>query len=70
MDRKKISTTVYITQEQNQLLKQLNQKTKVPIAEYIREGIDLVLKKHRHQLPGQMSLLQDDPDSKNHTLDV
>ena len=70
MDRKKISTTVYITQEQNQLLKQLNQKTKVPIAEYIREGIDLVFEKHRHQLPGQMSLLQDEPGSKNHTLDI
>jgi hypothetical protein len=60
MDRKKISTTVYITQEQNNLLKLLNQKTKVPIAEYIREGIDLVLEKHKHQLPGQLSLLQED----------
>lgn len=61
MDRKKISTTVYITQEQNNLLKLLNQKTKVPIAEYIREGIDLVLERHKHQLPGQLSLLSDLP---------
>ena len=60
MERKKISTTVYITPEQNDLLKQLNQKTKVPIAEYIREGIDLALEKHRDQLPGQLSLLGDD----------
>lgn len=60
MDRKKISTTVYITQEQNALLKLLNQKSKVPIAEYIREGIDLVLEKHRHLLPGQLSLLQEE----------
>ena len=59
MDKKKISTTVYITHEQNLLLKLLNQKTKVPIAEYIREGIDLVLELHKHQLPGQMSLLPD-----------
>jgi predicted DNA-binding protein len=59
MDRKKISTTVYITQDQNHLLKQLNQKTKVPIAEYIREGIDLVLEKHRDHLPGQLSLLNE-----------
>ena len=64
MDRKKVSTTVYITQEQNQLLKLLNQKTKVPIAEYIREGIDLALQKHRHQLPGQMMLLQDESESR------
>jgi len=57
MDGKKISTTVYITQEQNQLLKTLNQKTKVPVAEYIREGINLVLERHRQLLPGQLSLL-------------
>ncbi len=57
MERKKISTTVYITPEQNALLKVLNQKTKVPIAEYIREGIDMVLKQYRHHLPGQLSLL-------------
>lgn len=57
--RKKVSTTVYITSEQNELLKLLNQKTKVPIAEYIREGIDLVLEKYQEQLPGQMMLLED-----------
>lgn len=61
MERKKISTTVYITQEQNSLLKLLNQKTKVPIAEYIREGIDLVLTKHKQLLPGQLSLLGEEP---------
>lgn len=58
--RKKISTTVYITSEQNALLKLLNQKTKVPIAEYIREGIDLILERHKHLLPGQMLLIQDE----------
>jgi predicted DNA-binding protein len=55
--RKKISTTVYITEEQNEQLKALNAKTKVPIAEYIRQGIDLILEKHKNQIPGgQMSL--------------
>ena len=53
MARKKISTTIYITPEQNELLKLLNQKTKVPVAEYIRQGIDLVLEKYKAQLPGQ-----------------
>lgn len=67
MDGKKVSTTVYITQEQNNLLKQLNQKTKVPIAEYIREGIDLVLERYRHHLPGQMSLLQEEPAGTRRT---
>ncbi len=53
---KKVSTTIYITQEQQGLLKDLNTKSKVPIAEYIREGIDLVLTKHKHLLPGQLEL--------------
>lgn len=56
MARKKISTTIYITPEQNELLKQLNQKTKVPVAEYIRQGIDLILEKHKDDLPGQQTL--------------
>src|SRR4029077_13267744 len=43
MPRKKLSTTIYITPEQNTALKLLNEKTKVPVAEYIRQGIDLVL---------------------------
>lgn len=56
MARKKISTTIYITPEQNDQLKQLNAKTRVPVAEYIRQGIDLVLDKYRDQLPGQVDL--------------
>ncbi len=55
MARKKISTTIYITPEQDELLKVLNQKTKVPVAEYIRQGIDLVLDKYKSQLPGQVT---------------
>jgi predicted DNA-binding protein len=55
MARKKISTTIYITPEQNERLKLLNQKTKVPVAEYIRQGIDLVLEKYKDQLPGQVT---------------
>jgi predicted DNA-binding protein len=53
MARKKISTTIYITPEQNELLKLLNSKTHVPVAEYIRQGIDLVLDKYKDDLPGQ-----------------
>jgi predicted DNA-binding protein len=56
MARKKISTTIYMTPEQNELLKLLNQKTKVPVAEYIRQGIDLVLEKYKDALPGQTQL--------------
>ncbi|ACG73151.1 conserved hypothetical protein [Anaeromyxobacter sp. K] len=56
MARKKISTTVYITPEQDERLKLLHARTKVPVAEYIRQGIDLVLEKYRGALPGQLSL--------------
>jgi predicted DNA-binding protein len=52
MARKKITTTVYITAEQDAMLKLLHERTKVPVAEYIREGIDMVLKKHEDLLPG------------------
>jgi len=54
--RKKISTTVYITPEQDARLKLLHTRTKVPVAEYIRQGIDLVLDHYRDQLPGQVDL--------------
>ncbi|MEB2311598.1 MAG: ribbon-helix-helix domain-containing protein [Sorangiineae bacterium] len=56
MARKKISTTVYITPEQNERLHLLHNRTNVPVAVYIREGIDLVLERYAHELPGQMSL--------------
>ena len=56
MARKKISTTVYITPEQNEQLKLLHERTKVPVAVYIREGIDLVLQQHEKELPGQLTL--------------
>jgi hypothetical protein len=56
MSRKKISTTIYVTAEQNELLRQLHARTKVPVAVYIREGIDLVLERYASALPGQLPL--------------
>jgi predicted DNA-binding protein len=56
MSRKKVSTTIYITPEQAERLKLLHERTKVPIAVYIREGIDMMLKHYEHVLPGQMTL--------------
>lgn len=59
MARNKVSTTIYITPEQNERLKLLNQRTQRPVASYIREGIDLVLQRYEEQLPGQRSLFGD-----------
>ena len=65
MPRKKITTTIYITEDQNEKLKALHGKTKVPVAEYIRQGIDLILERHQADLPGeQLSLLNSFGDSE------
>ena len=56
MARQKISTTVYITPEQSERLKLLHERTRVPVAEYIRQGIDMVLDHYRGNLPGQLTL--------------
>jgi hypothetical protein len=57
--RKKISTTLYVTPEQADKLKLLHERTKVPVAVYIREGIDLVLRHYAHLLPGQLALVDE-----------
>jgi predicted DNA-binding protein len=63
MSRKKISTTIYITTGQAERLKLLHERTKVPIAVYIREGIDMILKHYEHLLPGQLSLEESAPQT-------
>lgn len=55
MGRKKVTTTIYITPEQEAALKRLSQRTKVAVAEYVRQGIDLVLAQNGDALPGQLS---------------
>ncbi|MCK9462435.1 MAG: ribbon-helix-helix domain-containing protein [Proteobacteria bacterium] len=58
MARGKISTTIYITEEQDRQLKELSRRTNVPVAVYVREGIDIVIRQHGDVLPGQLSLLK------------
>jgi len=57
-----LPTTVYLTEEQYRLLKLLHERTKVPMAEYIREGVDLMLKKHRKDVPGQQLSFMEEED--------
>lgn len=64
--RKKISTTIYVTPEQADKLKLLHERTKVPVAVYIREGIDLVLRHYAHMLPGQLALVPDSLEQEGH----
>ena len=63
--RKKISTTIYVTPEQADKLKLLHERTKVPVAVYIREGIDLVLRHYAHMLPGQLALVNTSSDDES-----
>ncbi len=60
MARRKIPTTVYITPQQELELKALHARTKVPVAEYIRQGIDIILDQNRRYLPGQLDLYRDE----------
>lgn len=48
ISRNKVSKTVYITLEQEEDLRRLSEKTRVPQSEYIREGIEIALKKYQH----------------------
>ena len=57
---KKLTTTVYITEKQQAQLKELNERTHIPVAEFIRQGIDLILKKHENILSEQMVLPLED----------
>ncbi len=50
---KKVLTTCYIDKEQFARLNRLSAITRVPKAAYIREGIDIVLKKYEKQLKGR-----------------
>jgi hypothetical protein len=55
MSKKQI-TTIYITETQHKTLKALHDRTKVPVAEIIRQGIDLILDKYKSHLPGQIEM--------------
>ena len=61
---KKQATTIYITEKQQNQLKELNERLKVPVSEIIRQGIDLVLKKYDENLSGQIPLPLFEEDKK------
>ena len=43
---RKVLKHLYITPEQRDRLEALSARTRVPMAVYIRDGIDLILRKH------------------------
>lgn len=50
MADRKIATALYLTPAQHDGLKKLSQHTKVPMAVYLRDAVDLVLEKHAAEL--------------------
>ena len=63
---KKVASTIYITEKQQNQLKELNERLKVPIAAIIRQGIDLIVKKYDEHLSGQIPLpLLEEDEIKN-----
>jgi predicted DNA-binding protein len=44
--RHKARYTAHLEHEQLEALKKLSKETRVPMQTYLREGVDLVLKKH------------------------
>lgn len=43
---KRHRTNIYLDQEQKEALEKLTETTRVPWAEYVREGVDVVLAKY------------------------
>ena len=58
MARRKIPTTVYIEPSQDERLKSLSDRTQIPVAEYIRQGIDLILAENQEPASPQLGLFQ------------
>lgn len=50
MASRKTALTIYVTLDQAERLRQLNERTKVPVAVYIREGVDMMLSNYEHVL--------------------
>ena len=50
MGSRKVATTVYLTTVQDGALKDLAQRTGLPVAEWVRRGVDRILVEHATEL--------------------
>jgi predicted DNA-binding protein len=50
MAERKISTALYLTPEQHEAMKLLSGHTKVPMAVYLRDAVDMVIQKHAPEI--------------------
>lgn len=49
MSRRMFSTTCYLDEEQLEKLRELSDRTKVSVAEYVRQGVELALAEHERR---------------------
>ena len=66
--RRKVSTTIYLTMEQDESLRQLSDDTGVPVAEYVRRGINIIREALPSEGPVQMSVSGRVPDLDDFAL--
>ncbi len=50
--RKRVTLMLYIDPEQKAAVAKLSKTTRVPQAEYLREGVDMMLARYKKQLKG------------------
>ena len=46
----RIRTNIYLDADQKEALERLSESTRVKVAEYVREGVDLVLERYKKHL--------------------
>ena len=49
----KVLRSIYLDKEQAEKIKKLSEETRIPQAVYVREGLDLILKKYEKELNSQ-----------------
>jgi len=49
---KKVMTTIYLNPDQKERLDRLSAKTRVPVSEFIRKGVEEVLKRYNKIIVG------------------
>jgi hypothetical protein len=61
MRRYPVLTTVYLSEEQHEQLRRLHERTRVPVAVYLREAVDAILERHGLRQPAPLKVVPLEP---------
>lgn len=64
MSRHRVSVTFSLSARQVELLDQLAQRTSVPKSVYVRQGVDVILRKYRGVLSGAGPIPREDDEKR------